>query len=168
MAHPSLAGLSVLLVDDSRAMRLIVKSLLQTLGISDVIEAGDGEEALKLLAAHRRDLVITDLSMHPMNGMELTRRLRQPESGTNALVPILMVTGHSELRDVHAALEAGVTEFLVKPVNRAALQRKLEAVILRPRALVQAPSYVGPDRRRRTIAGKTRRRRDDGEAPTLL
>jgi two-component system, chemotaxis family, chemotaxis protein CheY len=161
MSKLAISDLSVLIVDDVRAMRAILKALLRTYGIQDFMEAGDGAEALNILRGNRRDLVITDLSMNPMDGLEFTRRLRQHSSGPNALVPVIVVSAHNEMSWVKDALEAGVTEFLLKPVTAAALGRRLNALVERPRAVIREKSYCGPDRRRRSVgAGKPRRAAD--------
>jgi CheY-like chemotaxis protein len=149
MADPSYSHLSVIIVDDVRAMRTILRSMLRNLGIQNVAEAGDGAEALKVLHGQRKDLIITDLSMAPMNGIEFARCLRQPKS-LNAFVPVLMVSAHNERSMIREAIDAGVSAFLLKPVTPVALAEKLKMLIERPAPLVQATDYHGPDRRRRT------------------
>ncbi len=166
MSKAAISDLSVLIVDDVRAMRAILKALLRQYGIQDFLEASDGAEALTILRSRRRDLVITDLSMQPMDGLEFTRRLRRQNSGPNALVPVIVVSAHSEANWVQEALEAGVTDFLLKPVTAAALGQRLKAVIESPKPIVQAKTYCGPDRRRRRVATKVRRRAAD--AATFL
>src|SRR5665213_721828 len=78
MPQRDLAGLSVLIVEDVRATRLILRTILRGLGIVDVVEACDGMSALELLGTRKVDIVITDICMAPMDGMEFTRRLRKP------------------------------------------------------------------------------------------
>jgi CheY-like chemotaxis protein len=165
MSKAAISDLSVLIIDDVRAMRAILKALLRQFGIQDFMEASDGAEALRVLRGHRRDLVITDLSMSPMDGLEFTRRLRQQDSGPNALVPVIVVSAHSEANWVQDALEAGVTDFLLKPVTAAALGQRLKAVVESPKPIVQAESYRGPDRRRRRLDTKRRRRAADFQVP---
>jgi two-component system, chemotaxis family, chemotaxis protein CheY len=166
--QPNIAGLSVLVVDDIREMRAIIRGLLHTLGVEKVLEASNGKAALGIIFSSQPDLIITDLSMQPMDGIELTRRLRQPGSGLSPSVPILVISAHTEVSYVEQALAEGVTDFLAKPITRAALKRKLETITQRPRPVVQAPSYHGPDRRRRALTGRKRRRKSDSEEHTFL
>ena len=159
MKQPLFVGLSVLIVDDSKSMRNLIRALLRTFGIDDVIEAGDGAAALEILKTQPRDLIITDLSMGPMDGVEFVQRLRQPGTGSNPLIPVLMVSGHTELVDVKRALDAGVTEFLTKPVTAAALSMRIKSIIERPKPLIIAETYSGPDRRRSSASANQKRRR---------
>ena len=83
MAASEIAHLSVLLVEDVRATRVIVRTILRSFGIYDVVEAADGQEALTVLGQRHIDVVITDLAMGPMDGVEFIRRLRTPRNGLN-------------------------------------------------------------------------------------
>ena len=87
--------------------------------------------------------------MAPMDGLELTRRVRNDEKSSNPFVPIIMITGHTEKYRVEAARDAGVTEFLAKPVTAHNLFARITEILERPRAFVRCDSYFGPDRRRR-------------------
>src|ERR1700753_4306163 len=106
---------SVLVVEDLLSMRTILRSLLRDLGIQKVAEARDGTEALEALQTVSRSLVITDLCMAPMDGIEFIRRLRRPNS-LNAFVPVLMISGHNEKNRIREAAAAGVSAFLLKPI----------------------------------------------------
>lgn len=150
MLTPSYSNLSVIVVDDVRAMRALLKGLLRNIGIQNIAEASDGSEALKILSSQRKDLVVTDFSMAPMNGTELTRHLRQPFA-MNAFTPVLMISGYNESTRIREAVGAGVSAFLLKPVMPNALAEKVALLLGRPTAKVQSPSYHGPDRRRQNI-----------------
>jgi CheY-like chemotaxis protein len=100
MSEPKFPGLSVLIIDDIRASRALLRALLQSFGISDIMEAGDSVVALEILGITRRDVVITDLLMHPMDGIEFirtfaeTRRRAQPLCpGTDGLRPYRAAAG---------------------------------------------------------------------------
>ena len=154
----SLAGRAILVVDDMHAMRTIVRSLLNPLNPSSIIEAGDGQEALRLLESRRVDLVITDLNMSPMNGIELTKELRRPNRRLNSSVAVLMITGHRETEHVCAAIDAGVNDFLLKPLVPSEFQYRLEKIFMTPRPSAQSSNYKGPDRRRRSLPVRKDRR----------
>lgn len=159
---------SVLLVDDSVWMRLILINILKAVGFVHIHEAVNGTAALTLIDTLWPDIVLTDWEMQPMDGLELTRRIRRL-SGKVRFTPIVMISAHSFLGNVLAARNAGVTEYLVKPVSLNALYQRIVAVVEHPRSFVEAPGYVGPDRRRHTSAayhGPQRRELDrhaDGE-----
>lgn len=111
----------VLLVQDSRPMRILVREMLRALGVQHCQCAASVPEACEILHVLTPDLVITDLIMEGEDGVGLTRRIRAWNDYAIAHVPIVMMSGHSERSRVQAALEAGVNTFLVKPVSARAL-----------------------------------------------
>lgn len=157
--------LRALVVEDNEHMRTLLRTLLVALGVGDVLEAVDGEEALALLAQDRIDFVLTDLSMKPVDGIAFTRQVRLSEESSNPYVPIIMVTGHTEKHRVEAARDAGVTEVLAKPVTAQNLYLRIAEIVERPRPYVRCEEFFGPDRRRRTGGDNIgpRRRRADNE-----
>ena len=168
MPTSEIAHLSVLVVEDVRATRVIVRTILRSFGINDVVEAADGQEALSVLGQRHIDVVISDLCMEPMDGVEFTRRLRTPRNGLNPYVPVLMVSGHTEVACVRDAIAAGVTEFLAKPIIPANLEARLLAIVRSPKKRVSSKNYCGPDRRRSTREnhkGPRRRASDKAGVP---
>ena len=157
---------SVLVVDDSVWMRVILRQMLKSLGFSRIQETESAEAALALVENAPPDIVLVDWDMAPMNGLELTRRIRRLP-GEARFVPVIMISAYSTLGNVLAARNAGVNEFLVKPASPQTLYHHLVAVIERPRLFVEAPGYTGPDRRRKGAAdtGTPRRRSTDHDAP---
>lgn len=156
-----LSGLSVLVVEDNEHMRHLLRMVLRALGIENVIEAENGEQAIEIITTRAPDIVFTDWIMQPVDGLELATFIRNAPESPNPFMPIIMVTAHSERSHVTAARDAGITEFLVKPISARAILSRLRAVIEHPRAFVRAPGYFGPDRRRRredvTYRGPDRR-----------
>lgn len=156
-------SMQVLLLDDSPPMRAIVSEVLRAAGVQTIIEAGTPGDAWAKLVQHPIDVAIVDYNMQPMNGVEFTRRVRTAPDSPSPLLPIIMMTGHAERRRVMQARDAGVSEFIVKPVTAKVLMERLYAVVLKPRAFVQAPGFVGPCRRRvksDRFEGPYRRRND--------
>lgn len=149
---------SVLVVDDSVWMRVILRQMLKSLGFSRIQEAESGEAALSLVEAAPPDIVLVDWDMKPMNGLELTRRIRRLP-GEARYIPVIMISAYSTLGNVLAARNAGVNEFLVKPASPQTMYHHLVAVIERPRLFVEAPGYSGPDRRRRGASEENAPRR---------
>ena len=166
MSEDKLAGLSVLIVEDIRAMRLIIRTTLRNFRIEDVVEASDGGAALEFLKNRDFDIVISDICMTPMDGIEFTRRLRRANNGLNPYIPVLMVSGHTEVSRVKEAVEAGVTAFLAKPVTPTNLQKKLQAIVSASPQKIKTENYCGPDRRRASV--RTRKRRRAADAITVI
>jgi len=164
----SLSALKVLLVDDNAHMRTITSAVLQSAGIRLVREAADGAAALEILRDYAADLVIVDFKMFPLDGVEFTRLVRNSPDTANPYLPIIMMTGHSEKSRICEARDAGVTEFVVKPITAKAILDRIQSVIFHPRPFVKTDDYFGPDRRRRdapNYRGAMRRASDQSRAP---
>ncbi len=163
MSGAGFENLKALIVEDNAHMRSLLRALLNSIGVKDIAEASHGQAAIDLLRERKSDLVLSDLAMKPMDGLEFTRYVRNHEHSPNPFVPIIMISGHTEKYRVEAAREAGVTEFLAKPITAHTLFSRIAEIVERPRAFVRCDSYFGPDRRRRGIedyAGPRRRKED--------
>lgn len=155
--------LKALVVEDNPHMRALLRALMNTLGIMAVYEAANGDDAFEILRNRQPDLILTDLSMKPRNGIEFTLQVRNATTSPNPYIPIIMVTGHTERHRVEAARDAGVTEFLAKPITARNLFSRIGEIVDRPRPFVKCADYFGPDRRRhrtQEYAGPFRRRED--------
>jgi two-component system, chemotaxis family, chemotaxis protein CheY len=114
----------MLLVDDSVTMRRIQKTQINGLGITDIIEAGDGQEALgKLKSNMPIDMVLLDWNMPVMDGMAFLKTVRA--DATFAGVKVIMCTSESEKSKVVEALKAGANNYIVKPFTPEALKEKI-------------------------------------------
>ncbi len=129
-------------------MRILLRTLLKAFGIREIHEAQEGSEALAFLKVRRPDFVLTDFAMAPMDGIRFTKAVRALPDRADCVLPIIMVTGYTEMKRVEAARDAGVTEILAKPVTAAGLFSRIEEIVLRPRPFVRTPNYCGPSRRR--------------------
>lgn len=105
--------MNVLVVDDSRATRAYVRGALKAGFSCDVVEATSGFEALRLLPRAAFDLVVTDINMPDINGIELVRFIRA--SDKHASVPVLIISTQSSPKDQQRILAVGANEFLAKP-----------------------------------------------------
>ena len=144
------AKLRVMAIDDNRHMLRLLGDLLRAIGIRDVRSFTDPETALEEWQLFGADLIITDLKMEPVDGCEFASRVRQSPGSGNANVPILAVTAYSEPWRVEKARDAGINEFLVKPISAKGLDDRIVTMFQKPREFVATSMYVGPDRRRRT------------------
>ena len=155
--------LKILLVDDNHYMRILLAEILRAIGVVHIYEANDGAEGLQMMRDYPIDVVLTDLSMQPLDGIDFVRLLRNSPDSPNQMAPVIMVTGHSTFARVNEARDAGVSEFLTKPLTARGVVERLHQAIERPRAFVRSGDYFGPDRRRRTdpaYKGPRRRARD--------
>lgn len=143
-----LQKVSVLIVDDNPHMRKLVSTLLHGLGFKDVREAIDGADAFKEMKLNPPDIVICDWVMAPLDGIDFVRLIRTAPDSPNPYVPIIMLTGHSEREKVTEARDAGVNEFLVKPISAKGLYARIYTIIEHPRPFIKSKTYFGPDRRR--------------------
>lgn len=150
----SFANISFLIVDDNQFMRSLMKTILHAFETGAVMEAADGADAFKtMVGGFRPDIIITNWNMPTLDGLDFTRLVRTAGDSPNPYVPVIMVSAHSEWGRVAAARDAGVNEFLAKPLSAKALYGRIVNVVTRPRPFVKAKNYFGPDRRRRAEEG---------------
>ena len=123
-----MAGERVLFVDDEEQIRKLLSTWLTRHGY-EVSVANDGWEALKAIRAKAPDLVITDVNMPNMNGLELTRRLRADHR--TARIPVIMLSARKQADDVLTGYAEGADEYIPKPVEMAVLAAKVEVLIRR-------------------------------------
>ena len=120
------SGFRVLVAEDNPINQLVARSLLENLGLQ-VSVAPDGREALRMLAAEHHDLVLMDVQMPEMDGLEATRHIRSGEAGiANPDLPIIAVTAYAMTADRDKCLAAGMNDFCTKPVVLADLRDKVE------------------------------------------
>jgi len=157
--------LKILLVDDNQHMRMLLTEILRALGVRQIFEAMDGAEALQLMRDTQMDLVMTDLTMSPLDGIDFVNLLRKSPDSPGPFTPVIMITGHSTMRRVAEARDAGVNEFLAKPVTARGVIHRINLIIEHPRPFIRCQDYFGPDRRRRAepnFKGPYRRSGDPG------
>jgi CheY-like chemotaxis protein len=130
-------------------MRTIIASILEGLGVKHVVQCDSGASALETLRTWNADIAIVDLLMNPIDGVEFTYLVRNSPDSADPYLPIIMLTAHAEKGRVYEARDAGVTEFIVKPITGRAIVDRLNAVIFRPRPFIKCDDYHGPCRRRR-------------------
>ncbi len=134
MAEIDIKRLDILVIDDEPFMRRLISRVLDELEVEKVSMAADGAEGLTKIdeSLNGFDLIICDLEMPNMGGFEFVRKLREKAPSSNADTPVLIVTGHSEPEIVHRAVEAGIHGYLVKPISKQALKKRIIAALSSP------------------------------------
>lgn len=123
---PAASSLNVMIVDDQLTIRTLVRNGLTHLGITNVREAADGEDALTNLVARPAHLVIADYNMPKLDGLGLLRSIRAYEPIKN--MAFIMLTGSADAELVRKAAQYGVNNYLIKPFTVATLRKKIEEV----------------------------------------
>ena len=123
---PADPSMKIMVVDDMSTMRRIVKNLLKQLGFANVDEAENGQEALIKLRADKFGFVVSDWNMPVMSGIQLLRAIRADE-GLKA-IPVLMVTAEAQKENIIEAVQAGVSNYVVKPFTAEILQEKMSKI----------------------------------------
>jgi len=119
-------SMTVLVVDDFATMRRILKNIFRQLGFENVIETDDGTTALEALKNNKIDLIVSDWNMPKMTGLELLKTVRA--SDEYKAIPFLMVTAEAQKQNVLDAVQAGVSNYVVKPFTAEQISDKLEKI----------------------------------------
>ncbi|MGM0419180.1 MAG: chemotaxis response regulator CheY [Thermodesulfobacteriota bacterium] len=117
----------VLIVDDFSTMRRILKNILKQIGFTSISEADDGTTAWEELQKNSFDLIICDWNMPKMSGIELLKKVRADDTYKD--IPFLMVTAEAQKQNVIEAVQAGVSNYVVKPFTAESISEKLEKII---------------------------------------
>ncbi len=121
-------SIKILIVDDFATMRRIMKNILKQLGFTNVVEADDGTSALEELEKGNFDLIVSDWNMPKMSGLDLLKSVRGSEKYKNT--PFLMVTAEAQKQNVIEAVQAGVSNYVVKPFTAEAISEKLTKILV--------------------------------------
>jgi CheY-like chemotaxis protein len=160
--------LRLLVVDDNVHMRKLVVTILQAFGAAQIYESTDATSAWAIARETNPDVIFVDWMLEGMNGLELVRLIRTSPVSANPFVPIIMLTGYTQLDHVIQARDAGVNEFLAKPVSVKAIYSRLLSVIEYPRPYVRTTNYFGPCRRRHVRDEYTGPERRTNEKTTFV
>jgi len=120
-------SIKVLIVDDFATMRRILKNILKQIGFKNLVEADDGTSAWEILQGQSIDLIISDWNMPKMTGLELLKKVRANDKYKRT--PFLMVTAEAQKQNVIEAVQAGVSNYVVKPFTAEAISDKLEKIL---------------------------------------
>jgi AmiR/NasT family two-component response regulator len=140
--------LRVLVAEDETIIRLDLRSLLERQGLRVCGEAGDGEQAVRLAREVDPDVVLLDLRMPVLDGIEAARRIYAERP-----LPIVMLTAYADRGHVDRAIEAGVFTYLLKPFRETDVVPALRAAVVRHRELLEARRALGDKPLRPLVIG---------------
>lgn len=161
----ALKDVNALVLDDNRNMRSLLRTILAGLGVGQIEEAASADDAFARIAGGTFDIAFVDFKLSGPDGVSFCQRVRNDPASGNPYLPLIMITAYSERARVQEAINAGVDEFLVKPVRVIDVANRINAVCARRRPFIKSPAYFGPDRRRRSdpqYNGPLRRLSDPG------
>ncbi len=118
---------TILIADDSSNMRAMLVSTIELLGDYHIVEASSGFEALRLLPREKVDLILTDINMPDINGLELISYLRNNINYKN--IPVFIISTESSQKDIEKGKLLGANEYLIKPFNPAKLQELITSYL---------------------------------------
>ncbi len=119
-------NMRILVVDDFATMRRIIKNILKQLGFTNIVDADDGTTAWEVLNKDKIDFIISDWNMPKMSGIELLRKVRSSEEFAD--LPFLMVTAEGQQENVIEAVQAGVSNYIVKPFTPEVFEQKIKKI----------------------------------------
>lgn len=128
--------MKILVVEDNVTMASALRFVLQHLGLRQIVVTADGGEALRLLKTDHFDLLIVDWMLPSLSGVALVKWMRERDDYVHT--PVIMVTTKDQAEDVLTAVEAGVNEYVLKPLDKDVLRGKIEKVMARRKRVVAA------------------------------
>lgn len=158
MKSYDLTNLTVLIVDKYATMRTLFRQVMRQFGIPHIYDASDPDEGYVKYFDHRPDILFIDWAPD-FDGLNLVQRIRKGKDSPDPYVAVIMVSAYTELHQIKVARDAGMTEYLAKPISANSLYDRIVAVIENERQFVRVKEFVGPDRRRlaRPYGGEERR-----------
>lgn len=158
----ALANLKVCIVDTDDDMRRMIREALNSLGISQISECADCSAAQDVIGEFDPDLCIFDAAAGSAEAITFVKQVRAAENNRRSEMQLIMMISNANTRRVIEARNAGVDEFLVKPISARGLHSRLLTLVDNPRLFVRSVAYTGPDRRRqcRPFMGQDRRDKD--------
>lgn len=159
-----LKRMKCLVVDPNAYMRGVIADSLRRLMLTNISAAATAVEAFTVGRLFKPDIIFVDWDAGRMSGLEFTREVRRNTTGMSRETPIILLAGAIDHEQLMSARQAGINEFLLKPVSAQGVLSRIEEVVLRPRKFIDSRNYVGPCRRRKedpAYAGPWRRLTDE-------
>ncbi len=161
---PDLFHMSVLVVSSNAGIRKIICSMLMKLKVTRVLETATVSSAYAKLRETQPDFIIADYETQPSTGIDFVRWVRNGKDSPDRKIPIILVSGRTDVEAVRMARDVGIDEFIALPFSFNLLSERIRVIANGLRPFVSSRTYAGPDRRRRDRPTKGKdRRRQDGE-----
>ena len=158
MTSYNLQRVNMLVVESHQLMRQLMRDVLATLGVKNLEVLGAEDLDKPKNQGFVPDVIFADWSP-ACDGLSLIKDIRFHKRGFDRFLPIVMLSAYTEFRQVCAARDAGITEFLAKPVSAGLIYRRICALVENPRDFIDTDSFFGPDRRRRPLGPDGQERR---------
>ena len=150
MKNFNLAQLNVLVVEGQLFSRRLMRDVLHALGIVNVAVYYADELFDKTDLEFQPDVIFTDWSP-TTDGIELIKSIRRNRANLDRCIPVVVVSAFTDLKHVCLARDAGMTEYLARPVSGEMIYRRLCSLVEHPRNFIETEIFFGPDRRRRVL-----------------
>lgn len=121
-------NMRVLVVDDFSTMRRIIRNILRQLEFDNIVEADDGTTAWEVINREKIDFIVSDWNMPQMSGIDLLRKVRSSEEYAD--IPFLMVTAEAQQENIIEAVQAKVSNYIVKPFTAETMKQKIEKIFV--------------------------------------
>ncbi len=151
MKNFDLTQLSVLVVEKHSPMRSMFRGILRELGINKIFDAATPETGFEEFNHKGPDIILVDWSPG-FDGLGLLNKIRTDSNSDNPFAPVIMVTAHGEADRVIEARDAGMTEYLTKPISAKSLYYRIASIVASERPFIRVSDFFGPDRRRKNEA----------------
>ncbi len=150
MKNYNLRNINIAVLDGHKTMRTLLRSVIKALGIEHINVSGNSEEISQSQSFVIPDLIFADWSPN-LDGVNFVKQIRGNKSVHDRFIPIVMISAFNDLPRICAARDAGVTEYLAKPITAELIYRRICTLVEHPRTYVQSKNFFGPDRRRRNL-----------------
>jgi two-component system, chemotaxis family, chemotaxis protein CheY len=147
------AHLRILIADSDSHMLGVLHSLLATIGIRHITSVRNSDRALSEIMRDQFDAILMADNLRPTDAIDLTRIVRATNHCANQRTPVILIADRAELSFIEMARDAGISEFIRKPITGKIVQQRLVSVLENPRDFIAEDAYTGPDRRRREVLG---------------
>ncbi|MBF0247679.1 MAG: response regulator transcription factor [Alphaproteobacteria bacterium] len=154
----NLSGLEILIVEKHQFMRRLMGDVLNHLGVARQDRVGSLAEGLELFSKGQYDIILLDWAPD-LDALKFLTAVRDSENSANPFIPVIVVTAFTEIHHVCTARDAGMTEYLAKPISAKSLYARIRAIIEHNRVFIKTRNFFGPDRRRKEkqVDGRDRR-----------
>ena len=159
MQSYNLTNINVLILENNSLIRRLMTNVFREFGIRKGRSTDNPDSAFNMFADNAADIIISDWSPD-LDGISFIKRIRQAPESPDPYVPIIVCSGHGEIGHVLTARDAGMSEYLIKPVSAKSIYSRICSIVEKDRLFVRNGNYFGPDRRHRTVSVKADRRKN--------